>query len=139
MSDDPTVVRSIAITTDDVVTAVEARRNGRSAVLRVTPPFAARMRARIHLDTEAYETTPEPLHVHPRDLLDEDAPAHPDPDETAERLRADPGEPYTTDRHHELHTAAVEAWRGAVRDHVVETVTLDTPAGPHEVAVRTLG
>jgi hypothetical protein len=139
MSEDPTVVRSVAVTTDDVVAAVEARHDGRPAVLRVTPPFAARMRARIHLDTEPYETTPEPLHVDPTDLLDEDAPARPEPDETEERLRADPDETYTTERHHELHTAAVAAWREAVRDHVVETVTLETPSGPHEVAVRTLG
>ena len=36
---DPTNVRSLAVTVDDVVTAVQAREEGRTAVLRATPPF----------------------------------------------------------------------------------------------------
>lgn len=139
MSDDPTVVRTLAVTTDDVVTGVEARRNGRPVVLRVTPPFTARMRARIHLDTGTYETTPEPLHVDPRDLLADSAPAYPDPDETGAELRGDPEESYTTDRHHERHAAAVDEWRETVRDHLVEAVTVETPSGHRRISVRTLG
>lgn len=49
-AEDPTVVRSIAVTAGDVVTAVVARRStSRQPVLRLTPPFSGRMRARIHV------------------------------------------------------------------------------------------
>jgi hypothetical protein len=138
-SSDPTVVRAIAVTVDDVVTAVEARHNGRPAVLRLTPPFTGRMRARLHLDTTEYERTPEPVHVDPRDLLTEDAPDFPTPAETEDELRADPDVEYTPERHHDRHTAAVDRWREAVRDHVADEVVTDTPDGPHRVAVNTLG
>ena len=40
-SDDPTVIRSLAVTADDVVAALEANeRRDAAAVLRVTPPFS---------------------------------------------------------------------------------------------------
>lgn len=138
-SSDLTAVRTITVTTEDVVTAVEARHNGRPAVLRLTPPFAGRMRARLHLDTTEYDRTPEPVHVDPRDLLAEDAPAYPTAAETEDELRADPDVEYTTERHHDRHTAAVERWREAVRGHVADEVVVDTDSGPHRVAVRTLG
>ena len=51
-SEDPTVVRSLAVHADDVVQALEtnARADGEvEAILRVTPPFSGRMRARLHL------------------------------------------------------------------------------------------
>jgi len=138
-SSDPAAVRTVTVTTDDVVAAVEARRDGRPAVLRLTPPFTGRMRARLHLDTAGYETTPEPVHVDPRDLLADGAPDYPTPAETEDALRADPDAEYTPERHHERHTAAVERWRERVRDHVADEVVLDTPSGPHRVAIRTLG
>lgn len=48
---DPTVVRSLAVTTGDVVAALEVNRTSDDhATLRVTPPFSARMRARLHVD-----------------------------------------------------------------------------------------
>ncbi|UPW00779.1 hypothetical protein M0R88_01430 [Halorussus gelatinilyticus] len=47
--EDPRAIRSVAVTTDDVVAAHEARqRSPRRPVLRVTPPFTGRMRARLH-------------------------------------------------------------------------------------------
>jgi hypothetical protein len=132
---DPTVIRSIAVTVDDVVTALEAtRRSGRRTVLRITPPFAGRMRARLHRPTDDEATGA--VHVDPTTLVSH-PPPYPDPDETADRLRA-AGE-YTTDRHHDRHAAAVREWRAVVRDAVVDAVTLSTAAGPHRVEVKRLG
>lgn len=137
-SDDPTDVRRIAVHLDDVVTALEANaRRDEGAVLRVTPPFSGRMRARLHLaGREADYGDPEPLHVDPAALAPE-APPFPDPDDTADDLRA-AGE-YSVERHREAHADAVEAWRETVRESVVDRATVETPAGPHEVEVATLG
>jgi len=50
-SSDPTLVRSIAVTSGDVVAALELNRTSDDeATLRITPPFSARMRARLHVD-----------------------------------------------------------------------------------------
>lgn len=141
-SEDPTVVRSLAVHTDDVVAALEANATrDAGAVLRVTPPFAGRMRARLHLAGAegTYETTPAPVHVPPEALVDADAPPVPTPDATEDELRADPDAEYTPERHRSYHVARVEAWREAVRDHVRERATIETSAGPHEVHVATLG
>lgn len=133
------MVHTIAVSTDDVVTAVEARRNGRPAVLRLTPPFSGRMRARLHVAATDYDEAPEPVHVDPRDLLAPDAPAYPDPAETEDALRADPEVEYTVDRHRERHVAAVETWRETVRDRLADEVAIETPAGTETLTVRTLG
>jgi len=135
---DPTAIRSIAVTTDDVVTALEStRRSGRRTVLRITPPFSGRMRARLHRPVEGDDAgTTGAVHVEPATLVS-DPPPYPDPDETADRLRA-AGE-YTTERHHDHHTAAVREWRAAVRAGVVDTVTLPADAGTHCVEVKRLG
>ena len=132
---DPTAIRSIAVTVDDVVTALEStQRSDRRTVLRITPPFSGRMRARLHRPDEA-ETTAA-IHLDPTDLV-ADPPAYPDPDETADRLR-NAGE-YTTDRHHDRHAAAVREWRTGVREAIVDAVDLPTAAGAHRVEVKRLG
>ena len=138
-SDDPTVVRVLAIHTDDIVTALEANaRRDAGAVLRVTPPFTGRMRARLHLaGKESAYGDPAPLHVDPERLVD--APPYPDPDATEDDLRADPKSSYTPERHRERHEAAVQTWRATVRESVRERATIDTPVGDHEVEIRTLG
>lgn len=131
---DPTAIRSIAVTVDDVVTALEAtRRSDRRTVLRITPPFSARMRARIHRPDS---DTTAAIHLDPADLV-VDPPPYPAPDDTADRLRA--ADEYTTDRHHDRHAAAVEEWRAAVRDAVVEAVDLPTETGSYRVEVKRLG
>ncbi|PSP82215.1 hypothetical protein BRC83_10080 [Halobacteriales archaeon QS_1_68_17] len=140
-SPDPTVVRSVAVHADDVVAAVEARRRSdRRTVLRLTPPFSARMRARIHVaeDGEYRGVDPEPVHLDPESFLAADAPAYPEPAETGDRLRA-ADEPYTVERHRERHEAAVEAWRDRVRGAIADAVEFDTPEGPHRVGVTVLG
>ncbi|AQL43731.1 hypothetical protein BV210_13910 [Halorientalis sp. IM1011] len=140
-SSDPTVIRSIAVDAEDVVTALEAgRRSGRDPVLRVTPPFSGRMRARIHRGGATdYDDEPAPIHVDPDDLVADAAPSYPTPAETEDALRDDASVEYTRERHRERHAAAVADWREAVADHVVDTVTLETPTGPHEVGVTVLG
>lgn len=143
-SDDPTDIASIAVHADDVVTALEARlRSGRPAVLRITPPFTGRMRARIHVEggeRRDYEGTPDgdgrPIHLDPRRLI-EDPPSYPEVDETEDALGSQ-GE-HTPETLREHHVAAVEAWREAVRASFVERVELETPTGPHDIEVKILG
>jgi len=137
---DPTVVRTVAVSAADLVAAIETNRTtDRSAVLRVTPPFSGRMRARLHVETEESYDDPRPLHVPPRRLVADDAPAYPRPAETEDALRADPDAEYTVDRHRRRHEEAVQAWREALLAAVRDTATLDTPAGSVEVAVTVLG
>ena len=140
-SDDPTVIRVLAVHTDDVVSALEANasRDVR-AVLRVTPPFTGRMRARLHIAGAegSYDTDPRPLHVDPERLVD-DAPAYPTPDRTEDELRSDPEATYTPEAHRDHHERRVAEWRERVREHVREHASIGTPSGPHEVRVATLG
>jgi hypothetical protein len=139
--DDPRVVRSIAVTTEDVVTALEANsRRDVGAVLRITPPFAPRMRARLHrAGTEGdYGGGPRPIHVDPAALV-RDRPPFPTPDDTEQALRADPEVEYSADRHRERHVERVKQWRETVRERVVESVTLTLSDGDHAVTVKSLG
>ncbi|WP_224268959.1 hypothetical protein [Haloprofundus salinisoli] len=136
---DPARIRSIAVTGDDVVTALEARRRkGVPAVLRVTPPFAGRMRARLHLagSEGSYEGPTDPIHLDPERLV-ADVPAFPDPDETEDRLR-EAGD-YSVDAHRDVHAEAVRRWRETAKDAIVEAVTVETESGQHEIAVKRLG
>jgi hypothetical protein len=141
-SDDPTVIRSLALTAEDLLAALEANaRREAGAVLRVTPPFSGRMRARLHIAGAegGYDDQPRPLHIAPERFLAESAPSFPSVDETEDDLRTDPDAEYTPERHRERHEARVETWRAAVREHVRDRATVETPAGPHEAAVSLLG
>ncbi len=123
------------MTTDDLVSALEAnRRANRHVVLRVTPPFYRRERARIHLTGgEATDyTTPQPLHFDPELFLEPTAPSYPEVDET----RPDP---YELETHHERHTNAVAEWRQSVRNHLRDGVVLPMRDVHHEVEVKYLG
>lgn len=134
-------IRSIAVRAADVAAAVEANRTSSSrTVLRVTPPFSGRMRARLHVEQvdEYANIDPEPIHIAPLKLV-ADAPSYPEPDETEERLRADPDTEYTVETHHERHTEAVSAWREALAESVAESVELIGEYGSHRVAVTALG
>lgn len=132
-SDDPSVVRAVAVSADDVVTALEAnRRRDAGAVLRVTPPFSGRMRARLHrAGYEADYGDPAPLHLDPA-LFVADPPPFPHPDDTEDELRA--AGAYSRERHRTAHAAAVERWRQSVRDRLRDAATLPR-AGEVEVAV----
>jgi len=92
------------------------------------------MRARLH--RPAGDDSTAALHLDPVELVS-DPPPYPHPDETADRLRK-AGE-YSTNRHHDQHTAAVREWRQAVRESVVDAVDLPTDSGPHRVDITHLG
>lgn len=154
---DPRRIDLVAVTESDVVDALEAAaRSDRDIVLRVTPPFSGRMRARLHdagsvgADTLPGPSDPEQtdtrgddpdgapsVHVPPERFVD-DPPAYPAVDDTEDGLRTSP-EPYTKERHRERHQAAVGAWRAAVRERLVESATLPTPDGGVTVSVAYLG
>lgn len=138
-SEDPLVVETIVVTTDDVITALEAtERRETDAVLRVTPPFSGRMRARLHIaGTERNYETPEPIHV-PPDRLVEAVPAFPTPDDTEDDIRSDARVTYSPAVHRRRHEAAVSSWRDTVRDAIVEQTTIETTSGALEVEVVTL-
>ena len=160
--EDPRAIRSVAVTTDDAVAAYEARqRSPRRPVLRVTPPFSGRMRARLHdpgpaareseavgeSDSSGSEAVGDrdpatgAVHLPPERLLDADAiGAFPSPDDTEDALRADPEVEFSVERHRERHVEAVEEWRETVREALVDEaeIRLDD-GGTHRVEVKTLG
>ncbi|WP_135806259.1 hypothetical protein [Halorussus marinus] len=142
MSTDPRNVRSLAVTIDDVVSAYEARRRSdRPTVLRVTPPFSGRMRARLHVaDAPEPDGGADAFHIDPARLIEEERiPDYPTPDDTEDELRTDPDAEFSVERHRERHVEAVEAWRATVADAVVESVELRVDDGTHAVAVKPLG
>lgn len=138
MSDDPTTVRSVAVTRDDIVRALELReRGGSRAVLRVTPPFAGRMRARLHVEgREGEYDDPAPLHLSPERLV-RGPPPFPSVDEAEDALRA-AGE-YSLDRQRKRHERAVEGWRRAVGERIVDETAVETAVGTHRVDLKVLG
>jgi hypothetical protein len=138
-SDDPTTIRSLAVTVDDVVTALEAhQRADKPAVLRVTSPFAPRMRARLHVvGGEGEYDDATPLHIHPAAFVTPERRSVPLVDETEDELRE--RDEYSVDRHREYHENAVDAWRDAVRDGLVGRLELEIEGGSHTVDVKYLG
>lgn len=132
-SNDPSVLGRLVVHAEDVVTAYEAReRSGKPAVLRLTPPFSARMRARIHVSQPGeYDDQPEPhpIHVEPGDLLGPDCPDYPEPDETATAVDGD------REAHHDYHLSAVEEWRERTRGCIRDSLTLPEAGGRLTVAV----
>jgi hypothetical protein len=93
------------------------------------------MRARLHVVQGSDDE--ETVHVPPRSLLDDDVPAYPTPDETADELRSRADLEYSVERHREYHEQQVEAWRTALLDHVVASVRLPDVDG--EITVSVLG
>lgn len=140
-SSDPSDVHTIAVTLSDIVAAAELNRTSDdTAVLRLTPPFSGRMRARLHVErSSTYTIDPAPVHIDPQTLLGPDAPTYPRPADTEDELRADSDVTYTVERHHERHEAAVETWRTDLGEAIRERAEIETPAGPTDVRVTVLG
>lgn len=140
MSSDPRTIRSVAVTAEDAVSAYEAgERSATRPVLRITPPFNGRMRARLHLPGDADEGS-EAIHLRPADLFDPDRlPPYPEPADTEAEIRADPDLTYSTELHHDRHVERVREWRERAREAFAETVELDAPDGPHRIEVKALG
>jgi hypothetical protein len=138
----PDRIRSIAVHREDVASALEATlRSDREVVLRATPPFSGRMRARLHaIDAGddggtggSADGAPAPLHVDPRALV-ADAPPYPEVDDTAaEHPDAD------LEARRERHAEAVEEWRETVRERVAETVEIEVDGETRTVDVTALG
>ena len=140
----PDRIRSIAVHREDVANALEATlRSDREVVLRVTPPFSGRMRARLHAldaggdggagDSGEQSDARTPLHVDPRRLV-EDVPAYPEVDDTAaEHPDAD------LETRRERHAANVEAWRETVRERVAASVEIEVDGEVLAVDVNALG
>ena len=150
---DPTRIRSIAVHREDVANALEATlRTDREVVLRVTPPFSGRMRARLHAadasdgaetgpptadsdeastaesdaptaESDASTADPGAIHIDPRELV-EGVPTYPEVDETA---AAHPDADVETRRRR--HGEAVEAWRERVRESITDAIVLDIDEG----------
>lgn len=134
MSDDPTAIRSVAVSPADVVDAyVYTRRNPETAVLRVTPPFHGRMRARLHvyhLD-DAAETGA--IHIAPGGLL-EDAVR-----ERYPRLELDADASDAPERLRSRRETALDRWREVARESLVDAVVVETSTGSHRIAITPLG
>lgn len=140
-SPDPAVISTVVVTTEDLTSALETNRtSGNHTVLRMTPPFSGRMRARLHVELDGeYEQTPEPIHIEPRALVDDPLPPYPRPAETEDELRNDPDREYSVERHREYHESVVEEWRQRVPRAVKPTATIETPTGSTTVEVSVLG
>lgn len=140
--DDPRRIRSIAVTAEDAVSAYEAsERSSVHPVLRVNPPFAGRMRARLHVPPPGEPSgDPAPIHVEPAALFDHDRlPPYPEPADTESEIRVDPDLEYSTELHHDYHVERVESWREKAREAFAERIELETPEGLHEVELKVLG
>ncbi|WP_226480031.1 hypothetical protein [Natrinema amylolyticum] len=137
-ANDASAIRSIALSPEDAVDAyVYSRENPGDAVLRVTPPFHGRMRARIHVyrvdDTELTGA----VHLSPEAVIADDVvEAYPDLESAVADADDDPSE---ADRIREDHTEAVAEWRARARESIVDSVALETDDGPRRVDLKTLG
>lgn len=108
---DPARVHTLAIHTADLLDALEAReRLDRNVVLRVLPPFAGRMRARLHV--VGGRENHGAVHFHPGVFVSE-GPSYPHVDDTADELRETAS--YDGETHRNAHERAVERWRESVR------------------------
>ena len=129
---DPSAIRSLAISPADAVDAyVYSRANPGEAVLRVTPPFHGRMRARLHVyhvdDTELTGA----VHVSPDDAIADDV--------VAEYPRIETPADDDSERLRERHAEAIEAWRARAREAIAETVSIETESGPRTVDLKQIG
>jgi hypothetical protein len=144
-SRDPTAVSVIVVRAEDVVTALETNlTSDEHAVVRLTPPFSGRMRARLHVERGAPEEQPtsaerpQPVRIDPAALLD-DPPPYPRPAETEEQIRTDPDRTYSVATHHECHTQRVADWRQTIATCIRDRAPIEAPTGRHEVTVSVLG
>ncbi|AEH36855.1 hypothetical protein [Halopiger xanaduensis] len=141
---DPTRIRSLAVSPEDAVNAYAyGRENPGEAVLRVTPPFHGRMRARIHVYRVDDTQVTGAVHVPPEDVIADDAlAAYPQLEDEFDDLAEDGVAELADDEAERLrkrHAEAVEDWQERAETAIVETVTLETDDGSHRVDVKRLG
>ncbi|MCU4751544.1 hypothetical protein OB919_06060 [Halobacteria archaeon AArc-curdl1] len=136
---DPRVIRSIAVTADDVLDAfVYTRENPATAVLRVTPPFHGRMRARIHVFQIDDSSVTGALHLEPARLLeDEVVAAYPSLEPGAAMDESEGTNEGATKFEH--YADAVDDWRTGARSAIIDSISLDEDANDdHRVSVSVL-
>ncbi|NHN40086.1 hypothetical protein G9C85_00335 [Halorubellus sp. JP-L1] len=152
-SADPRVVDVLVVHADDVVTALAATAQGRETVLRVTPPFRPRQRARIHVpggdfsgedDSRSEHSASDqdaagtPLLVPPSAFLDADAPSFPRAPDTEPAPADSPS--YDVDEHFHRHEDTVTEWRETITEHFREQTAVAGPDGADcRFEVRYLG
>lgn len=131
---DPSTIRSIAVRPEDAVDAFAySRENPGEAVLRITPPFHGRMRARIHVYRVDDTQMTGAVHISPADLIEDGVlAAYP-------RLEVEDGDGAEASRIRKRHADAVGAWQERARDAIVDAVAIETDDGPRRVAVKPLG
>lgn len=147
----------LVVHADDVVAALAATAQGRETVLRVTPPFRRRQRARIHVPGEmerqqraspdanpaadsdpTEETDVDPLLVPADAFVDENAPSFPRAPDTEPKPAESPE--YDVEEHFERHEDAVADWRERVPEHFRERTHVTGPNDERcEFEVRYLG
>lgn len=158
-SEDPRTVDVLVVHADDVVAALAATAQGRETVLRVTPPFRARQRARIHVvegvdgadgapgagaidteDTGGVEGT-DARPARRADGAEAADPLHVPADafvadDAPSFPRAPDTEPtpadspeYDVDEHFERHEDAVADWRTSVPEHFRERTHAEAAGG----------
>ncbi|NGM67893.1 hypothetical protein G6M89_02510 [Natronolimnobius sp. AArcel1] len=130
-------MRSLAVSPDDVVNAyIYTQENPGEAVLRVTPPFHGRMRARLHAYRVDDTHMTGALHIRPAELIaDEIVDAYPQLEDAAETSVDETD----TERIRERHADSHEQWRENATEAIAETITLETPAGSQQVSIKRLG
>jgi len=151
MAGDPAVIRSLAVSAEDVVDAfVYTQLNPGYAVLRVTPPFHGRMRARLHVsrdDLPGAETGA--IHIQPRQLLESNVvAAYPtlesvdvggeSESELASKSESE-SEPETAsgpETIRDTHQKALETWRERALEAIVNSVTFETDDGEKHADVK---
>ncbi|ADD04577.1 uncharacterized protein Nmag_0993 [Natrialba magadii ATCC 43099] len=160
---DPAAIRSIAVSPADVVDAYAyTQENPGEAVLRITPPFHGRMRARIHVYRHDDAELTGAVHVRPADVLESDViEAYPAFDEVATGGRSADGEgsvdgsddadgaanesdsttatDAVSDDRRKHHAEAVERWQERAREALLDEVQIDTESGQRPVDVKSLG
>jgi hypothetical protein len=134
--DDPSAIRSLAVSPEDVVNAFAyGQENPGDAVLRVTPPFHGRMRARIHVYHVDDTHLTGAVHLSPEDVLaDEILEAYPRLEDERRNSKSD-----ETERLRRRHAEAIEAWQERARGAIVETALIDTDDGPQRVDLKRIG
>jgi len=137
--DDPAVVETVVVSATDLVAALEANQRSRSedAVLRMTPPFSGRMRARLHVRQGTETEDQSPVALPAAAFVQDSCPAPPEPDDVEDDLRAEPTETYTVDRHRERYEAALREWRASVPEYARSETPL--PGTDETITISLLG
>lgn len=134
--EDPSAIRSIAVSPADVVDAFAySRENPGEAVLRVTPPFHGRMRARLHVYRVDDTHLTGAVHLSPAALITDDVV---DDYPVFEEAVQD-GDSEDTDQLRRRHAEAVEAWQERAKGAIVDAASIETPAGSRRVDLKRLG